>query len=382
MNCIYFFHRSWSVFLALICILSLSVSATGQTGLPPEIQKIFFEESDFNDPIYLELPIESSLTEYNAIVQTPLILESGIPSVKIELGKGVEDYNPYLLSCLVKKGHARIEKLVQTTRNINYGDKDKEHYFLFYSNAFRKNIEYFSDGNLTGNGAIVKPYVKLAKRQLVLIDYKNRYEDSPMGLKRTFFSILFTYRFVNLSTMFPSVTTVFKGKAKTYLDPDDGKWKMKGDFENLGIILDDNGAKEFVRSLSSGYEPFNFKNASAPAKTDVTLPSPSDEKDVLAAADVMPEYLGGENALEALIVKSIIYPKDALEARISGKVLVSFVVDETGRVTGAKIARGIGPSLDAEALRIVSTLSSWKPGKNKGKNVKVRRTVSVPFKTP
>lgn len=371
-------HKTWLIFLSVIIFLLISLKTEGQASLPPEIHKIFFEESKFKDPIYLEIPVESSLKEYNNISQNPLILEAGIPSVNISIGKGVEDYDPCLLSFLVKKGYAKIESLVQTTRNYSYGDRIKEHYFLFYSDTFRKDIKYYSDGNSTGNGATIKPYIKLAKRQLISIDYKNRYEDSPLGLKRTFFSILFTYRFVNFSTKLPSVNATFKGKAKAYLDPDDGTWKINGGFENLGITLDDKGSQEFMLALRKGYEPFSFRNASSQAKVENSVPS--GEQDALSVVDVMPEYPGGEDALEAYIAKSVIYPHDALEAKISGKVLVSFVVDENGQVAGAKINRGIGRSLDAEALRIVSSLSNWKPGKNKGKNVKVRRTVFVPFK--
>jgi len=60
-------------------------------------------------------------------------------------------------------------------------------------------------------------------------------------------------------------------------------------------------------------------------------------------------------------------------------VYVSFVVNEQGKVTDAKIARGVEASLDKESLRVVNELKDWKPGKEKGKAVKVAYTVPINY---
>jgi TonB family protein len=100
---------------------------------------------------------------------------------------------------------------------------------------------------------------------------------------------------------------------------------------------------------------------------------------VYTEVEEMPEYPGGINALMSEIASGIIYPEEAKKNGIQGKVFVSFVVDEQGKVTNAKIERGVNPALDAESLRVVSGLKTWKPGKEKGKAVKVAFTIPINY---
>ena len=100
---------------------------------------------------------------------------------------------------------------------------------------------------------------------------------------------------------------------------------------------------------------------------------------VFFTVEEMPEYPGGEEALRNDLAANIKYPDEAKKAGIQGKVYVSFVVDEQGKVTDAKIARGVDPSLDKESLRVINELKTWKPGKEKGKVVKVAYTVPINY---
>lgn len=93
----------------------------------------------------------------------------------------------------------------------------------------------------------------------------------------------------------------------------------------------------------------------------------------------MPVYPGGEKALKTFITENIRYPKEAVTKRISGKVYVTFVIDENGKVVDAKIARGVDPLLDEEALRVIKSMPDWTPGTNKGVKVKVSFTMPVQF---
>ncbi|MDX9883908.1 MAG: energy transducer TonB [Prolixibacteraceae bacterium] len=104
-----------------------------------------------------------------------------------------------------------------------------------------------------------------------------------------------------------------------------------------------------------------------------------EEAQVFFIVEEMPEFPGGELALRKFIAQSIKYPVIAQENGIQGKVYVNFVVDKDGSVTNAKIARGVDPSLDKEALRVVNSLPKWKPGKQRGKAVKVSYTVPINF---
>ncbi|HYQ56007.1 MAG TPA: energy transducer TonB, partial [Draconibacterium sp.] len=104
-----------------------------------------------------------------------------------------------------------------------------------------------------------------------------------------------------------------------------------------------------------------------------------DEAQVFVIVEDMPEFPGGEIALRTYIANSIKYPVIAQENGIQGKVYVQFVVSKTGQVTDAKIARGVDPSLDKEALRVVNALPPWKPGMQRGKAVNVSYTVPINF---
>jgi protein TonB len=104
-----------------------------------------------------------------------------------------------------------------------------------------------------------------------------------------------------------------------------------------------------------------------------------DDTQVFFIVEDMPEFPGGDLALRKYIANSISYPVIAQENGIQGKVYVTFVVDKDGGVSDARIARGVDPSLDKEALRVVNTLPKWKPGKQRGKPVRVSYTVPINF---
>ncbi len=105
----------------------------------------------------------------------------------------------------------------------------------------------------------------------------------------------------------------------------------------------------------------------------------AEESQVFFIVEDMPEFPGGELALRKFIANAIKYPVIAQENGIQGKVYVNFVVDKDGSITNAKIARGVDPSLDKEALRVVNSLPKWKPGMQRGKPVKVSYTVPISF---
>jgi len=104
------------------------------------------------------------------------------------------------------------------------------------------------------------------------------------------------------------------------------------------------------------------------------------EEEVFVVVEEMPEFPGGVKALRQYLATAVKYPVIAQENGIQGKVYVNFVVNKDGSVSNAKIARGVDPSLDAEALRVVSTLPKWKPGKQRGAPVRVSYTVPISFK--
>lgn len=101
---------------------------------------------------------------------------------------------------------------------------------------------------------------------------------------------------------------------------------------------------------------------------------------IFTVVEEMPKFPGGDAELLKFIAKSIKYPVIAQENGIQGRVICSFVVNRDGTVVDAEVLRGVDPSLDKEALRVISTMPKWTPGKQRGKPVRVKYTVPITFR--
>lgn len=106
------------------------------------------------------------------------------------------------------------------------------------------------------------------------------------------------------------------------------------------------------------------------------------ERVVYAVAEVMPEFPGGMAAMMKFLGDSINYPIEAKEKKIQGRVVITFVVREDGVVVDPEIVRGVEDSLDKEALRVVSAMPKWVPGKQDGKAVNVKYALPITFRIP
>ena len=93
----------------------------------------------------------------------------------------------------------------------------------------------------------------------------------------------------------------------------------------------------------------------------------------------MPEYKGGTAAFFKYISKKIKYPSQAKRSGTEGKVFVEFVVNEKGELTKVKAIKGIGFGCDEEAVRVIASSKPWKPGKQRGKAVKVKMVLPIHF---
>lgn len=93
-----------------------------------------------------------------------------------------------------------------------------------------------------------------------------------------------------------------------------------------------------------------------------------------------PEYPGGNQALMKFINENVRYPEAAHKAGTQGRVIVQFIVGKDGAISNIQIAKSVSPELDAEAIRVISIMPAWIPGKQKGEAVRVKFTVPVMFK--
>lgn len=104
-----------------------------------------------------------------------------------------------------------------------------------------------------------------------------------------------------------------------------------------------------------------------------------DETPIFTVVENMPEYPGGMDAMYAYLGENIQYPDSAKMNNISGKVYVTFVIEKDGSVTNVVVLRGIGGGCDKEAMRVVSEMPNWKPGKQRGQEVRVQYNLPIKF---
>ena len=144
----------------------------------------------------------------------------------------------------------------------------------------------------------------------------------------------------------------------------------------IEIVEDDADIEEDVMaSVEDNVEWFDLD------EMDVVEVEPEpEEEEIFMVVEDAPEFPGGTEALLKYLRDHIKYPAICRENNIQGRVLVSFVVNKDGAIVEPEVVKGVNPSLDKEALRVISTMPKWKPGKQRGKEVRVKFTVPVNFR--
>ena len=145
------------------------------------------------------------------------------------------------------------------------------------------------------------------------------------------------------------------------------------------------GGKEVTKILVDGKEvPIGEFVENHPAaigsfaEGDIHVTDATDQ--VFEVVEEMPEFPGGMQAMMEYLAKNIRYPAKAHEANVQGRVITQFTVGRDGAIRDAKVLRSVSPELDAEALRVISAMPNWKPGKQGGKAVACHFTVPVVFR--
>ena len=105
-----------------------------------------------------------------------------------------------------------------------------------------------------------------------------------------------------------------------------------------------------------------------------------EEQQIFQVVEEMPEFPGGMGECMKFLAKNIKYPTVAQENGVQGRVIIQFVVNRDGSIVDPVVVRGVDPYLDKEALRVISMMPKWKPGKQRGKAVRVKYTVPVMFR--
>jgi len=103
------------------------------------------------------------------------------------------------------------------------------------------------------------------------------------------------------------------------------------------------------------------------------------EAEVFEFVEIMPEFPGGLEAFNAYLGENLKYPQIAKEAQIQGRVYVSFVIEKDGAITNIEVLRGVHPALDEEAVRVISRMPAWNPGRQNQREVRVKFTLPISF---
>ena len=133
------------------------------------------------------------------------------------------------------------------------------------------------------------------------------------------------------------------------------------------------------------YESKSGKVVKVLARVSMNIPvelsvKGEEQEQVFFIVEHMPEFPGGDVEMRKFIAENTKYPEEAKAKGLVGKVFVQFVIDKEGSVVNIKIARGVDPILDNEAIRVVQSMPKWKPGEQSeridGEKVWVPKNVS------
>ena len=106
----------------------------------------------------------------------------------------------------------------------------------------------------------------------------------------------------------------------------------------------------------------------------------TEETKVFDVVEQMPSFPGGAAGLMKFLSTNVKYPVVAMENGIQGRVITTFVVERDGSVSDVEVVESVDPSLDKEAIRVITSMPRWRPGKQGGKAVRVKYTIPVTFR--
>jgi protein TonB len=145
-------------------------------------------------------------------------------------------------------------------------------------------------------------------------------------------------------------------------------------------VVEDNVELEQQEIISSEDNQMVAQAQTYVPPTVVVQEEEESSQPIFTVVEEMPSFPGGETELLRFLSNSIRYPVIAQENGIQGRVICAFVVNRDGSIVDAEVLRGVDPSLDKEALRVISTMPKWSPGKQRGKAVRVKYTVPITFR--
>ena len=143
---------------------------------------------------------------------------------------------------------------------------------------------------------------------------------------------------------------------------------------NIVVMKEEAAIKSYGENAKNGVIIITTK------KRQEEIDNEPKQLDVFDVVEGMPQFPGGAAALMQYLSQNIRYPKEAMEAKTQGRVIVQFVVEKDGSISGAHVVKSVNPQLDAEALRVVNAMPNWTPGTQNGQTVRVKYAVPISFR--
>jgi len=143
----------------------------------------------------------------------------------------------------------------------------------------------------------------------------------------------------------------------------------------LIIVDDDVEVEEIVIDVDITQDVAIIEWVAPPMEEEEEVPT----DEVFVIVEDNPEFPGGIEAMHRFLQQNIRFPAIAREAGIQGTVFVTFVVERDGSITNVRVLRGIGGGCDEEAVRVVSMMPRWEPGRQRGRAVRVQFNMPIRF---
>ena len=238
-------RRLWAwVALGVLVGLTANRRLVEAGGVPPAVNGLVFHSGQFTAPLAVALPCPDPPSEKSRILNwwrenhNQGLMAGGLAPVGSFRTKNV---GHGLLGFLVKHHLAVVEALTDLPTSMG----PMTYHFLSYTPEIQ---QYLAHGSPDATGCREDSLgLLIGVRQLKSVDYTNEYEAAPEGVKVKVFALTFSYEISEKIPDLPSRPTAFRGKAKAYLDPDDGEWKLEH------IELTDNGAAGYISAMESAY---------------------------------------------------------------------------------------------------------------------------------
>ena len=254
----------------------------------------------------------------------------------------------------------------------------------FYKYSIREVHEYLADDKVVNEAVNANEYKMHIVNQFAggdLFRLANNFGQSTLKKRITMLGRLKTPRIalVKLLLIIPIFVVLLSAFAFTIKEEE----KLDSDFSFKELLPENLNLFSSFRG-----DPIDFYNependfriqASTHRITKLEYKETINLDEVKTITDEMPVFPGGVPALQKYIAKHVKYPKLAQADQIEGRVFVSFVVNKEGKVIDVALVKKAHPQLDSEALRVVSSLPKWNPGKKDGKFVNIAYTVPINF---